>query len=58
LGKGIDYDKTVDKDHGHLEIREYWTISDMNNLQQLRGFGNGKNFQTVSRIRFQRKIGE
>jgi len=54
----FDYDKTVDKGHGRLEIRECWTISDVNILQQLRGFGNWKNLQTVSRIRSQRIIGE
>jgi predicted transposase YbfD/YdcC len=54
----LDYDKTVNKDHGRIEIRECWTISDPEILQHLRGFANWKNLLTVSRIRSQRWIGE
>jgi predicted transposase YbfD/YdcC len=53
-----DYDKTVNKDHGRIEIRECWTISDREVLQHLRGFANWKNLVTVSRIRSERRIGE
>jgi predicted transposase YbfD/YdcC len=53
-----EYEKTVDKDHGRIEIRECWTISDPQVLQHLRGFANWKNLATVSRIRSQRWIGE
>jgi predicted transposase YbfD/YdcC len=54
----FDYDKTVNKDHGRIEIRECWTISDLEILCHLRGFENWKNLVTVSRIRSQRWIGE
>ena len=54
----FNYDKTVDKDHGRIEIRECWTISDPEILCYLRGFINWKNLVTVSRIRSQRWIGE
>jgi predicted transposase YbfD/YdcC len=54
----FDYEKTVDKDHGRIEIRECWTISDPEVLRHLRGFANWKNLATVSRIRAQRWIGE
>jgi predicted transposase YbfD/YdcC len=54
----FDYDKTVNKDHGRIETRECWTISDPEILQHLRGFANWKNLLTVSRIRAQRQIGE
>jgi predicted transposase YbfD/YdcC len=54
----FDYDKTVNKDHGRIEIRECWTISDPEILQHLRGFANWKNLLTVSRIRSQRWIGD
>ena len=47
----FDYDKTVNKDHGRIEIRECWTISDPQILQHLRGFANWRNLVTVSRIR-------
>ena len=54
----FDYEKTVNKDHGRIEIRECWTISDREVLRHLRGFANWKNLVTVSRIRSQRWIGE
>jgi len=54
----FDYHKTVNKNHGRLEIRECWTISDVEILHHLRGFENWKNLSTVSRIRAQRQIGE
>jgi predicted transposase YbfD/YdcC len=54
----FDYQKTVNKDHGRIEIRECWTISDPEVLPHLRGFANWKNMTTVSRIRAQRWIGE
>jgi len=54
----LDYVKTVNKDHGRIEIRECWTISDPEVLRYLRGFANWKNLTTVSRIRAQRWIGE
>lgn len=54
----FDFDKTVDKNHGRIEIRECWTISDPEVLRYLRGFANWKNLVTVSRIRSQRWIGE
>jgi predicted transposase YbfD/YdcC len=53
-----EYDKTVNKDHGRIEIRECWTISDPEILCHLRGFDNWKKLLTVSRIRSQRWIGE
>lgn len=53
-----DYNKTVNKDHGRIEIRECWTISDPEILRYLRGSGNWKKLLTVSKIRSQRWIGE
>jgi predicted transposase YbfD/YdcC len=54
----FDYEKTVNKGHGRIEIRECWTISDPQVLRHLRGFANWKNLTTVSKIRAQRWIGE
>lgn len=54
----FDYEKTVNKGHGRIEIRECWTISDPEILRYLRGVANWKNLLTVSRIRAQRWIGE
>ncbi len=53
-----DYAKTVNKDHGRIEIRECWTISDLEILRHLRGFNNWKKLHTVSRIRSQRWLGD
>jgi len=53
-----DYIKTVDKDHGRIEIRECWTISDVETLRYLRGAENWKKLTTVSRIRSLRWIGD
>jgi predicted transposase YbfD/YdcC len=52
-----DYAKTVNKNHGRIETRECWTISDPAILQHLRGFANWKGLVTVSRIRAERQIG-
>lgn len=52
-----DYEKTVNKGHGRIEIRECWTISDPQILGHLRGFNNWEKLLTVSRIRSQRWIG-
>jgi predicted transposase YbfD/YdcC len=54
----FDYEKTVNKDHGRIEIRECWTISDPEVLRHLRGAANWRNLATVSRIRAQRWLGE
>jgi predicted transposase YbfD/YdcC len=54
----FDYEKTVNKGHGRIEIRECWTISDPEVLRHLRGFANWRKLTTVSKIRSQRWIGE
>jgi len=54
----FEYAQTVNKDHGRIETRECWTISDPVILQHLRGFANWNNLTTVSRIRAERRIGE
>ena len=53
-----DYEKTVNKDHGRIEIRECWTISAPEVLCHLRGATNWKNLATVSHIRAERWLGE
>jgi predicted transposase YbfD/YdcC len=54
----FDYEKTVDKNHGRIEIRECWAISDREILRHLRGFDNWEKLETVSRIRSERRIGD
>jgi predicted transposase YbfD/YdcC len=53
-----DYDKSVNKGHGRIEIRECWTISDPEILSHLRGSQRWPRLTTVSRIRSQRRIGD
>ena len=53
-----DDDKSVNKGHGRIEIRECWTISDLEILRHLRGFQRWSRLVTVSRIRAQRWIGD
>jgi predicted transposase YbfD/YdcC len=53
-----DYHKTVNKDHGRIEIRECWTLSDPEFLDYLRQRGTWKNLQTVIMLRAERRIGK
>ena len=53
-----DYNKTVNKGHGRIEIRECWTISDFEILRHLRGYQRWSGLVSVSRIRSQRWIGD
>jgi predicted transposase YbfD/YdcC len=53
-----DYHKTANQEHGRIEMRECWTISDPQILSCLRGFENWDSLTTVSRIRSQRVVGE
>ncbi|RME58222.1 ISAs1 family transposase [Candidatus Parcubacteria bacterium] len=53
-----DHVRTVNKDHGRMEIRECWTISDPEILCHLRGSEKWKHLKTVSRIRSQRQVGD
>lgn len=54
----FEYEKTVNKGHGRLEIRECWTISDPDVLRHLRGFEKWQNLASVARIRAQRRSEE
>ncbi len=53
-----DYDKTVDKDHGRIEVRHCWAISDPQLVRCLRGADRFRNLQTVIRVRAERYIGD
>ena len=54
----FDYEKTVNKNHGRIEIRECWTISDPDILCNLRGFNNWEKLNSVVRLRAERRVGE
>ena len=52
-----DHAKTVDKDHGRIEIRQAWTISDPKLIRCLRGAENWPNLRTVVKVQAERRLG-
>jgi predicted transposase YbfD/YdcC len=57
-GAPYDYAKTVDKDHGRIEIRECWTISDLEYLANIRERERWHRLKTLVMITSERRIGE
>jgi predicted transposase YbfD/YdcC len=53
-----NYAKTVDKDHGRMEIRECWTISDLEYLANIRERERWQGLKTLVMITSERRIGE
>ena len=49
---------TVDKDHGRLEIREYWTICDPQYITYLNANQSWKGLRSIGMVRSERRIGE
>jgi len=52
-----DYYKTAEKGHGRFEIRECWTISNPEDLKQIRSWADWTGLQTVVMVRRARHIG-
>jgi len=52
-----DYTKTTEKDHGRIELRECWTLSDPEFLDYLRRREAWPKLQSVAMIRAERRIG-
>lgn len=50
-----DTDKTIEKDHGRIEIRQAWTIRDADLLQHLRNADHFKNLRTIMKVRHERR---
>lgn len=57
-GIAHDYQQTVDKDHGRLEMREYGTICDPEYLAYLNADQRWKGLRRIGMVRSQRRIGE
>ncbi len=55
---GCDYHKSVDKDHGRIEIRECWSTSDPAYLQHIASFADWSGLQSIAMIQAERRIGE
>lgn len=53
-----DYHKTIDKDHGRIEIRECWTTAHPDYLASLYRPEQWAGFQTVGMVRAERRIGD
>lgn len=53
-----DYHKTVNKDHGRLEIRECWVFNPHPWGQYFRTLDKWKGLQTVVMVRAQRQVGD
>jgi predicted transposase YbfD/YdcC len=50
------YDKTVDKDHGRMEIRECWTLPAVVYLSAIRNLADWAKVKTVVMIRRERRL--
>jgi predicted transposase YbfD/YdcC len=53
----LDYDKTVDKDHGRLEVRECWTTSEASYLDYIAQLSEWKGLQSITMVKSVRQIG-
>ncbi len=53
-----DYARTVEKDHGRIEIRECWTLSDASYLAHLRTQADWPALHTVACLRRERRLPE
>lgn len=53
-----DYCKTVDKDHGRIEIRQCWTTSDPEYLHYIASLADWKGLQSIAVIQAERRIGQ
>lgn len=52
-----DYAKTINKDHGRIEIRECWTIDDPQAFDYIRHFEGWANLHTIALVRREQRIG-
>ena len=53
---GHTYHRTVNNNHGRMEIRECWAIDGADNLEFLRGAADWPGLQTIVRIRSERRL--
>ena len=51
-----DYYRTVDGDHGRVEIREYWTISDPRFIRYLDHEGEWEGLKSIGMVKAERRI--
>ena len=53
-----DYHRTVNKDHGRIENRQCWTISDPELLRHLRGATEWEKLRSVVKVQAERRVGQ
>lgn len=51
-----DYYQTLDKDHGRIESRQYWTISDPDYMKYFDPHGEWRDFKSVGMVEAERNI--
>jgi len=54
---GCDYSRTVDKGHGHIEIRRCWTSSAPEYLEYIATLGEWKGLRSMGVVEAERRIG-
>ncbi len=50
------YEKTVNGDHGRIEVRECWTLSDLASFDYIRKLPDWEKLQTVAMVRRERQV--
>lgn len=53
-----DFHQTVEKDHGRIEIRRHWTISEPEFIDYLNPDGVWAGFQSIGMVEAERRIGD
>jgi predicted transposase YbfD/YdcC len=53
-----DYHKTVDKNHGRIEIRQHWTISEPDWLEYLNPKEAWADLQSIGMVQAERRVGD
>jgi len=51
-----DYDQTTDKDHGRMEIRRCWTISEAQFIDYLRNKADWRDLRTIVKVVAEREV--
>ena len=52
-----DFHQTIDKDHGRIEIRRYWAVSDPEFISYLDPTGKWAGLQSIGMVEAQRQVG-
>lgn len=56
VGLGCEADRSIEKGHGRLEIRDYWTISDPEILEYLDREKRWKGLRAIEMVRAERRM--